>query len=192
MNSSRDVGSTIRSRELATSGVPFRSTRQYADWSMDWNTPCRNSHMVSSSKRSSVPKIIVFFWCRLNFTWNTAELPQLASAHSGIRILAFSESFGFATNTNMANHTNAVPKREGSDEAYIRTCLWVGATVSGALEVELPHMVPWLLWKAWRSTRSAHPYMLCLSVLMATVLPNLVFEVRRSSAIPVKKLGRYF
>jgi len=157
-------------------------------------TLCRNSQLVSSSKQSSVPKIIVLFWCSLNFTWNTAELPQLASAHSGIRILAFSQSFGSATNTNRANHTNLVPKREGSDEApilayeLVRQCL------------ELPHMVPQnavhkyprLLWTAWWSTRSAQPYMLCLSVVMVTVLPNLVFVVRRSPVIPVKKLGRYF
>ena len=157
-------------------------------------TSCRISQLISSSKRSSVPKVIVFLLCRLNFTWNTAELPQLASAHHGIRILAFFQSFGSAANRNRANHTNLVPEREGSDEALIlayglvRQCL------------EVPHMVPQnavhkyprLLWTAWRSTRSAQSYMLCLSVLMVTVLPNLVFVVRRSPVIPVKNLGRYF
>ena len=101
-----------------------------------WKCARRISQLISSSKRSNVPKVIVFLLCRLNFTWNTAELTQLASAHHGIRILAFFQSFGSAANRNRANHTNLVPIRQGSDEALIlayglvRQCL------------EVPHMVP--------------------------------------------------
>ena len=101
---------------------------------MEICTSCRISQLISSSKRSSVPKVIVFLLCRLNFTWNTAELTQLASAHHGIRILAFFQSFGSAANRNRANHTNLVPEREGSDEALIlaydlvRQCMEVPAT----------------------------------------------------------------
>ena len=101
-----------------------------------WKCARRISQLISSSKRSSVPKVIVFSKYLPNFTWNTADLLQLASTHHGVRILAFSQSFGSAANRNRANHTNLVPEREGSDEALIlayglvRQCL------------EVPHMVP--------------------------------------------------
>jgi hypothetical protein len=128
----------------------------------------------------------------MNFTWNTAELPQSASAHRGIRILAFSQYFGSATNTNRANHNDMVPKREGSDEAPMLAYELVRQ------RLELPHsptersaQIP------TTSLDSLTEHAFCSAIYtllvsrdgMVTVLPNLVIVVRRSPVIPVKKLG---